>query len=809
MKKLLAIFLILATLLPMTLVVQAAPEQAEKKGFYMVNWEGTKTQQPNVYDLPFFWVNSAYLKSGNILGCVWWGGADSYNIANIAKALKKKFDAQPEGTRYINYCLAADAIHNQVELVVYHDRAVETMKTWLEAFLTEYKRIGGLLDGVIIDVEYIRSHPWYLQDYYTGAVKPQNTNIYADIVNDPRYATQIRPMLVDLGFEFYPNPSGEKSEIWTIYPGDKKSYRKTSYDIWTHLMDYMERVAYRKGVLEPLLKYYPDATMSDYQSGAHVTWEKSRDVSGGALPYSLISAGNLANANAYAGRSASALTEFPGKYKVTNDQTAFFTTMNDVNLFRDVLASTPDGRIDAWLGNYEYGVKNEDGTIVPLSNKATYSGTPYYSEVIFHVGMLNPEVFLGFLISSKINRDGFTMEDSIKVTSDIMVELSRVAGYSDRKAIPAKSNWNSDFILSGMYAGGRNIWRITPDTSKVSVEDFKIKDKAPTFRVGNQTITFPNGRIIEDGEVSRAGTCGYWVETPMNVHPVVTSDADRYVNDPAMWESFEGYTTGATFSKSVGLPADCWQVTGSPVIEAGANGNALAMNNGNIVKCVTLPKRVVAGDAYAKQQGWEVTVTLPSGYSGTAELLKAGGSDGGFKITGNKLYYSESGSYKEFPDVNLSAGTYILRRQLDMRNSSAFTCNYAVFGSDGSFLGEVRDVPLRAFEIPVTEVTMQTSGSGKVLLDDLNLYPMGTSTVLELYETAYGKKLTDTTRTEATGYRLSWMNATNDSRLLICMMRPPGRCSARWIWRPVWMALSPVFITPTARRLPLRWRCRS
>ena len=41
-----------------------------------------------------------------------------------------------------------------------------------------------------------------------------------------------------------------------------------------------------------------------------------------------------------------------------------------------------------------------------------------------------------------------------------------------------------------MYAGGRNIWRITPDTTKVSVEDFKIKDRAPTFKVGGVTITF-------------------------------------------------------------------------------------------------------------------------------------------------------------------------------------------------------------------------------------------------------------------------------------------------------------------------------
>ncbi len=764
MKRLCAMLLTLVMLFALLPAgMQAEAEQATEKPFYMVNWDGYETQYPNVYDLPYFW---AYpMQPGETEGMIAWN--NETDIPTIAKNLKKKFDAQPEGTRYINYCLAAESVWSQAEHVIYHDKAVRTMEKWLDAFLAEYKRIGGLLDGVVIDVEYIDSHPYYLQDYYKGSNgKTVNKNIYADIVKDPRYATEVRPLLVELGFEFYPNPSGQKSEIWTMYPGDASSYRKKSYDVWVHVMDYMERVAYRRGVLEPLLRYYPDATMSDYQSGAHVTWEKSRDVSGGALPYNLISAGNLANANVYAGRSASVLTEFPGKNKVINETTPFAATQNDVNLFREILASTPDGRICAWLGNYEYGVKDEGNGIVYPSNTATYSGSPYYSEVIYHIGMLNPEVFLGFLIRNKIIRDGFDVDESIKVTSDILVELSRVAGYSDRKAIPQKSNWNGDYILSGMYAGGRNIWRITPDTTKVSVEDFKIKDKAPTFRVGNLTITFPNGRIIEDGAVSRAGTCGYWVETPMNVQPVVTADTDRYVKDPSLWVTFEEYTTGATFSKNVGLPADCWQVSGSPKIESGANGNALAMNNGNTVSCKTLPKYITAGDAYAKQQGWEVSVTLPSGYNGTAQLLKAGTNDGGFQISGSKLYYDESGSYKEFPGVDLSAGTYILRRQLDMRNNSAFTCNYAVFASDGSFLGEVNNVPLRTFALPVAEIIMQTSGSGKVLVDDLNLYPMGTSTVLELYETTYGRQVAaNGARTEETAYRMSWLNATNDYKV--------------------------------------------
>ena len=762
MKKIFAILLIIAMLLPMGIGARAETQKAEEKGFYMTNWGGYETQYDNVYDLPFFWVNSGTLKSGNVLGCVWWGGADSYKISTIAKALKKKFDAQPEGTRYINFCLAANAIQSMAEHVVYHDKAVEVMKTWLEAFLAEYKKIGGQLDGVIIDVEYIESHPWYLQDYYTGANTPQNKNIYADIVNDSRYQTVLRPLLVEYGFEFYANPSGEKSEIWTIYPKGN-GYNKTSYDIWTHVMDLMERLAYREGVVEPLKKYYPDATVSDYQSGAHVTWEKSRDVSGGALPFNLISGGDLASSNGYAGRSASALTVFPGKNKVINDQTAYFTFMNDINLFRDIVASTPDGRFHMWLGNYEYNAKDDgDGLYIP-SGKATYSGTPYYSEMIFHVGMMNPEVFLGFLIQDKIIRDGFTVDESIKTTSDILVELSRVAGYSDREAILQKSNWNGGYMLSGMYSGGRNIWRITPDTSLVSVEDFKIKDKAPTFRVGNLTITFPQGRIIEDGEVSRAGTCGYWVETPTGVEPVVTADADRYVNDPSLWVHFEDYTVGSTFSASTGLPADCWSVSGSAKIESGSNGNALALSNSATVKCKSLPKYITAGDAYAKEQGWEISITLPSGYKGTTQLLKIGDTDGGFKISGSKLYYDQSGTYKELSGVNLSAGTYILRRQLNFNN---FTCNYAVFGSDGSLLGEVKNVSIKSVSLPVTETSITTSGSGKVLVDDLNMYPMGTSTVLELYETNLGKKLNSSTaRTEETAYRMSWLNATNEYKI--------------------------------------------
>ena len=764
MKKLMSMLLILAMLLPMGIYARAETAQpAQSKPFYMVNWGGSETQYPNVYDLPFFWAYS--MEPGATEGKISWN--DESDVPTLAKNLKEKFDAQPEGTRYINYCLAATAVGSQAEHVIYHDNAVKIMKKWLDEFLAEYKRIGGLLDGVIIDVEYIESHAWYLQDYYTGGRgKTVNTNIFADIVNDPRYKTDVRPLLEELGFEFYAEASGEKSEIWTIYRNGG-AYSAISYSVWNHVMDYMERIAYREGVLETLLEYYPDAGMSDYQSGAHATWENSRDVSGGALPFNLISAGNVANCNAYVGRNWGATAPMPGYNKAIHEQNAFAVTQNDVNLFKEILNSTPDGRIDAWLGNFEYNLVDEGDKIVTRGDRPTYSGTPYYSEVIFHIGLLNPEVFLGFLIHSKIIRDGFVVDESIKVTSDILVELSRVAGFSDRKALEGKANWNGDYLLTGMYAGGRNIWRITPDTTKVSVEDFKIKDKAPTFRVGNLTITFPQGRIIEDGEVSRAGTCGYWVETPANVKPVVTADNNRYVNDPSLWAHFEEYAADTAFTNNSALPEGTWAVEGTVMVEKGNNGNALALYNGGKVTCKTLPQLITAGDDYAKEQGWDVSVTLPADYTGTMILLKAADEDRGFKIEGSKLYYDENGAYKEFPNVSLGEGTYILRRQMDFRKENAFTCNYMVFDGSGNLLGEVKDVPVKNFALPVAEVSMAASSFNKpVLVDDFCMYPMGTTTLLELYETEWGKKLdVAEARTEETAYRMSWMNTTNSYKV--------------------------------------------
>ena len=46
--------------------------------------------------------------------------------------------------------------------------------------------------------------------------------------------------------------------------------------------------------------------------------------------------------------------------------------------------------------------------------------------------------------------------------------------------------WNESYVISGMYAGGKNIWRITPDTTKVSKKDFLVQN-------GDDVVFFIDG----------------------------------------------------------------------------------------------------------------------------------------------------------------------------------------------------------------------------------------------------------------------------------------------------------------------------
>ena len=746
-------------LLPATSLVSA--ETVTAKPFYNITSKELWEPLDYVYDKPLFFTKD--FKPGEKPTVSSYGTS---NVKTLAQKTKEAFDARPEGTRYINLNLLSKAVHCLVEHNVYYDKAVTATQEWMHEFFSEYKSIGGKLDGVVLDVEYFYGGSWYI---HLAAYQKNPGTLYNDpdifrsIVEDPRYLTEIRPLLEEYNFEFYPESkqTASKTEIYSI---DKKD--SEPYVVWNLVNSIRQAKVIDESVYKPLMQYYPDAIVCDYQVGYVNGWQKAVQSTSAAIKGNRLGCGNMSNFNAYSVRPNASVysgnyTTPASCYYTAYEQTAFNTARWELNIMKNMVDATESKKIAVHMTYFNYSP----------TKKGTYSNTPYYTENYFHTAMLDPQPIMSYVIESEVFSNGQNFDDpniedygyNLKVINDIMAEMTRVAGASDRKPIYTPVDWDSSFMLSGMYAGGRNIWRITPDTSTgVTLEQFKVKDQAPTFYINGQTITFPQGRIIEDGNVRQVGTCGYWVETPANVTPIITNDADRYSQYPALLEDFADYKPGS-FS-SAALPSDCWEISGNAVVETKDGNNVLSLSGSSSVKVLKLQKNVTAGDSYAKQQAWEVAVTIPT--SGELKLLTLSDSELGIKIADGKLYYAQGGSYQELSGVTLAAGsTYKINREFDLRTANSFKCTYTVYDASGKKLGSADNVGIASFTLPAAQVGFTSTNASGAYLDNIKLYATGVTTELEAYDVNTGYKLDGLTSSKDAAYRLSWMNASSEYKV--------------------------------------------
>ena len=764
MKRLFALLLALAMILPMGLTANAEPAaEVAVQPFFMLNWESVKEgRYDNVFSSPFFWT------AERVNFKISWDGASTPK--DLAVKCKALFDTRPVGSRYIKFGFPARVyLYGNMENHVYMDKGVDKLVPWFTEFLTEFKAIGGEMDGVILDTEIVDMNSYYL---HNDAQK--DPLLYNQIVTDPRYATEIRPLLEERGFPFWENVTDYTPEIYSISRNNTGTKYAEARAIWDRVM--RNRIAgyLYDCVCEPLWKFYPNALVSDYQSADRAGWFKflsdTGDNSFGELTASGGSAqkvGNTSNHNVYHCRPSAnfykdannnIVYKNPYSYnEAIYEKSAFNMTLWEINQFKNIYASTDNKTLSAWLTSYNYGNK-------PLA----YS--PYTTEVVYHLGMLNPQPFLGYVVASEV--PDVEYYDRLDVLSQQIAELTRVAGFSDRKVIEVPANWNDSYLLSGMYANGRNIWRITPDTSRVTLADFKIEGTDPTFRVDGKTITFPGGKIIEDTKINAVGSCGYWVETAKDVTPIITTDANRFDRYPSLFLGFDGCKDG-DFNYNTCDPAGAWEfkwdkkVGSATTIVAANGGKALAINGDVTLKNVKLPENITAGDTYAKNQSWDVTVTIPEGMSAEAvvRVLAYAGSgqkteDGGFKVAGGKLYISNNGQDQELGAIN--PGTYIFRRVMDFNNADAFFSDYYVFSADGQVVASVAGIPAPAFKA-ITSINFITEKADKaILVDNYRISVTGKAADFELYDAKTGVPVKDMSaqRDASTAYRLSWLNAT-------------------------------------------------
>lgn len=416
----------------------------------------------------------------------------------VAKETAFYLKMMPDGRRAIDIHGISYDIMDGKENVVWWDKGTEQVRNHMIKYFEALKAEGAELDYIIDDME---------GDMSNWSIKKQEV---ADaIVNDPRYLTDIRPELESRGFRFGTEEQGDLYYV-VNYTKDKT---KIAYNIWNRAMDGDRLAAYHNRAFYDVAKvYYPDVKLSNYGSSAYngetklITGASHRTYLGGAgkthvgTHSSPVCYGSLIHL-AYAGYAPEWYTQ------ERFWRTAYNAFLLDIMKCQSAVLSTKNGGLMPWIGLRDWN--NSSG------GYGNFFGTDYYQEFLFHTGLLKPDPFL--IYNSGSSQEG----DDLKLIQNIMYQLDDLCGFEDRRPLVTKAvDWNKRYVLSGMYAGGKNVWRITPDlyAPGVSMKNFIVDKDNMIFQIGNEIVDFPDGSYIYEPQ-TKLSEYGYWVISPKGTSP--------------------------------------------------------------------------------------------------------------------------------------------------------------------------------------------------------------------------------------------------------------------------------------------------
>lgn len=476
---------------------------------------------------------------------------EQLGVTQAAAQCWEELKKLPEGYRTINIVSLSYGFEE------YHDELFdvhpsEKIKTRTETLAKAFYDMGADIDYLIddfevpLDAERFSKVVWeklrldnettlISQTYNRLGIdrfEEEIKNLMEEYVQTEFYKETIRPMLVERGFTFGTNyeleyvnlsPKGTgpiKDKFWELADTLPEGAVQ-AYDIFTEVVRSLQADAYNECIYEPFKKYYPDIRVANYSY-----WGYS-----GEIPYT-----TMFNETAVVDGKPHLEHNF-GNGSLPVFYGTFYNWQkypNEAYPYDEVKVNSFNLLLQQWMQSYDIGYTAERYNLSYTPNIMTkgasftegslywhnFRGTPYYDEAVTHYALHGADMILLFIYI------GAKKQDILDV-SRIMHEMDYMCGFEDRKPIFFDHNdineipkWDQRYVLSGMYAGGRNVWRITPDlyTPGVSVENFCIDRKTPTFQIGNQFIEFPEGSKIVEPEDDRK-EYGYWVTSPEGTKP--------------------------------------------------------------------------------------------------------------------------------------------------------------------------------------------------------------------------------------------------------------------------------------------------
>ncbi len=457
--------------------------------------------EPDVF-FAEMWSNSySSVTAEHLQGAVWLTASMlNGDFTSRAQQIKALMDKREPGRRYLY--IHTDICQDMLEAgdeFLWQPEAVESVAMLLDRFFSVYYELGGELDAIYTDNEGSMD-TWMVRKVPEGSDKTLHEIIRSNLNNitsDPFYADYIRPQLAQRGYEFnttqvFPNTS----EINELYASGHYTSNTPPYLIFCAVMDNYKNECLTKAIYEPAKKYFPEVYYTNYSSRDMV----AADYSGTTHKYEL--GGDRYKAGTHS---------CPVLYQ-SNAGSPYLEVKSLAGAMRSQMLSTAGGKILPWVASNTYHTKdfyyiNDD--------------KPYWYEYLFHIALCNPDALLFY----GPRYYPWDSEEDVNGNIDGMTkglsEFNTYAVKTDAKTLVENSINTTDFMVSGMYTNGRNLWRITPDNTKISVKDFLKSDNGnPTFYVSGQTVTFPGGKILDNVY----SEYGYWVETDAGEEPTITYD---------------------------------------------------------------------------------------------------------------------------------------------------------------------------------------------------------------------------------------------------------------------------------------------
>ena len=491
---------------------------------------------------------------------------DTLGYEAVANEAKEYLKGRPIGTRAIMiHSSLSYLLHQDAEDFIWWDSGCEILKGYMENFFKAYKEAGG-------EVDIVRSDHEVTMDLFSLRSRPEGADVSWDpmkerfevIVANPRYSEEIRPKLEAKGYVF-----PENENVCELYDVRNYDIRQAINGgnlngyIWNSVMSGRRGTYIREAMFYPLRKYFPECSYSNTGSSGSASWFEIPDGYGhrGYLVGGGVGTGAGTHSTFMMFGNIQSMQEFPPEgYKgKIFDNTPFNGLLYYNNRARAAMLSTEGGKFQPSIGRYDYvyhaGYQSDDAG--KEKGASTFGGTPYWHENMLHTALLNPDPFLYFGMYG----DGIMTDSEEKVReqaaifSEMLTEINIMVGSTDRKSLVTNiTSWNSKYILSGMYADGKNVWRITPDLSSgITTEEFCTDRGTPTFSIGKETITFPGGEIVSvEGS---SATNGYWVKTDKDIKPVITYDTTGMNLAPFATELALYRRTGGTLMTDDIMPA--------------------------------------------------------------------------------------------------------------------------------------------------------------------------------------------------------------------------------------------------------------